>query len=55
VFNVFNFKSKVDYQEFGDNADGTINSRYALPIGYQTPRYVRLTFGVRFGEPARNN
>jgi hypothetical protein len=55
VFNVFNFKSKVDYQEFGDNADGTINSRYALPTGYQTPRYVRLTFGIRLGEPARND
>jgi hypothetical protein len=49
VFNVFNFKSKLDYQEFGDLADGSINARYGQPIGYQTPRYVRFTLGLRFG------
>ena len=54
AFNIFNFKSKLDYQEFGDNADGSINQRYGLPIGYQTPRYLRFTIGLRFGEPQRN-
>jgi hypothetical protein len=49
VFNVFNFKSKVDYNEFGDNPDGTINAQYRQPIGYQAPRSVRFTFGLRFG------
>lgn len=54
VFNVFNFKSKLDYQEFGDNADGSINTRFGEPLGYQTPRYVRFTVGLRFGENAVN-
>lgn len=54
VFNVFNFKSKLDYNEFGDNADGSINAQYAQVLGYQTPRYVRFTFGIRLGEKARD-
>ncbi|SOB81048.1 Carboxypeptidase regulatory-like domain-containing protein [Sphingomonas guangdongensis] len=49
VFNVFNFKSKIDYNEFGENADGEINSRFGQPIGYQAPRAVRFTLGLRFG------
>jgi hypothetical protein len=49
VFNVFNFKSKTDYQEFGDNVDGSLNANYGLPIGYQPPRSVRFTLGLRFG------
>lgn len=54
VFNVFNFKSKLDYNELGENADGSLNARYGQVTGYQNPRYVRFTFGLRFGEPARN-
>lgn len=54
VFNIFNFKSKIDYNEFGENADGTVNVNYGKPISYQTPRYVRLTLGLRFGETARD-
>ncbi|URW75355.1 TonB-dependent receptor [Sphingomonas donggukensis] len=53
VFNVFNFKSKLDYNEFGENADGTLNTRYAQPLSYQPPRFVRFTLGLRFGEAAR--
>ncbi|WP_176499003.1 TonB-dependent receptor [Sphingomonas sp. HMP9] len=53
VFNVFNFKSKLDYNEFGNNAGGSLNERYAQVTGYQAPRSVRLTLGLRFGEPAR--
>lgn len=51
VFNVFNFDSAVDFNEYGDadgplNIDGTVplNPNYSLPTSYQTPRYVR--FGV---------
>lgn len=50
VFNVFNFKSKTDYNEFGDNADGTINQRFGQPLAYQQPRFVRFTLGIRLGE-----
>ena len=54
VFNIFNFKSKLDYNEFGENPDGSLNNNYGLPLGYQTPRYVRFTIGLRFGETPRN-
>ncbi|MEZ0495340.1 TonB-dependent receptor domain-containing protein [Sphingomonas sp. IW22] len=50
VFNVFNWKSKVDYQEFGELSDASLNERYGEVLGYQAPRSVRLTFGVRLGE-----
>ncbi|MBN2970773.1 TonB-dependent receptor [Roseomonas aeriglobus] len=53
VFNAFNFKSKLDYNEFGENADGSINPRYSQPLSYQPPRYVRFTLGLRFGEGAK--
>jgi hypothetical protein len=49
VFNLFNFKSKVDYNEFGENASGEIDPTFQLPTGYQPPRSVRFTFGLRFG------
>ena len=54
IFNVFNFKSKLDFNEFGENGDGTLNSVYGRPLGYQAPRFVRFTLGIRFGEPARD-
>nr|WP_286207749.1 TonB-dependent receptor [Hephaestia sp. MAHUQ-44] len=54
VFNLFNFQSKLDYNEFGENADGTVNANYGDPISYQTPRYVRFTIGVRLGGKARD-
>ena len=53
IFNVFNFKSKLDYNEFGNLAGGALNTQYAKVLGYQAPRSVRLTLGLRFGEPAR--
>jgi len=53
VFNVLNWKSKVDYNEFGENADGTLNSQYRNVTGYQAPRSVRISFGIRLGEPRR--
>lgn len=54
VFNVFNFKGKLDYNEFGENTDGSLNGNYGKPLGYQTPRYVRVTLGLRFGETAKD-
>jgi hypothetical protein len=53
VFNILNWKSKVDYNEFGENADGTLNSQYRNVTGYQAPRSVRISFGIRLGEPRR--
>lgn len=49
VFNVFNFKSKLDYVETGDrdNAD-VINPDYGKVSVYQTPRYVRLGASLNF-------
>ena len=47
VFNVFNFSSELDYNEFGDNDNRTQSNRnYGRVTGYQTPRFVRL--GVNF-------
>ncbi len=54
VFNAFNFKSKLDFDEFGELGDGSLNQQYAQVLGYQAPRSVRLTLGIRFGEPSRD-
>ncbi|OYW50293.1 MAG: hypothetical protein B7Y36_05515 [Novosphingobium sp. 28-62-57] len=49
VFNVFNFKSALDFQELGDRNDASIREWfYRQPIGYQTPRYVRLGVSANF-------
>ena len=49
VFNVFNFKSKLDFQELGDRNDASIREWfYGQPIGYQTPRYVRFGVSANF-------
>ncbi len=53
VFNVFNWKSKLDFNENGENNGRTLNNSYGLVTGYQAPRSVRLTFGVRLGENKR--
>jgi hypothetical protein len=51
VFNVFNWKSKVDFVEFGESDfEYTPRSDYGLVTGYQAPRSVRFTFAMRFGE-----
>lgn len=49
VFNVFNWKSKTDFVEFGENDDGSLRQDYRLPTGYQAPRSVRFTWAMRFG------
>lgn len=52
VRNVFNFQSKLDFDEYGDNDGGTANDKYQEVLGYQSPRSVRFTFGIRLGEPS---
>jgi outer membrane receptor protein involved in Fe transport len=49
VFNVFNSKAKLDYNELGDLDNATvINPDYRKVTGYQTPRYVRLSASFAF-------
>ena len=52
VFNVFNFKSKLDRQEFGDRANFVYepNPNFGRTTGYQAPRSVRLQLAFRFGQ-----
>ncbi len=52
VFNVLNFQSKLDYNEYGNNNGGSTNVNYKKVTGYQAPRSVRFTFGIRLGEPS---
>lgn len=49
VFNLFNWKQKLDYVEFGEDDSGALRSDYKLVTGYQAPRSVRLTYALRFG------
>ena len=49
VFNVFDFQSEQDFNEFGDRtgpADPDPN--YGRVTGYQAPRSVRLSVAYRF-------
>jgi outer membrane receptor protein involved in Fe transport len=49
IFNVFNFKSKLDFNEFGDLDDvDTINPNYRQVTSYQTPRFIRFGLSARF-------
>lgn len=49
VFNVFNFQSKLDFNEFGDLDDiATINPNYRKVTSYQTPRYFRFGVSANF-------
>jgi hypothetical protein len=50
VFNLLGLAARTDYQEYGENRDGTLDRHYGLPLEYQPPRAVRLTLGVRLGE-----
>lgn len=49
IFNVFNWKSKLDFYEFGDVSFGGPHYDYGKVRGYQAPRSIRFTLGVRFG------
>lgn len=49
VFNAFNFRSKLDFNEFGDEDDiATINYNYRKVTSYQTPRVVRFSINAKF-------
>jgi hypothetical protein len=49
VFNVFNFKSKLDFNELGDNDDAAVlNDNYRAVTGYQVPRYFRFGVSANF-------
>ena len=49
IFNVFNWKSKLDFNEFGDIDVGGINPDYGKVRGFQSPRSVRFTLALRYG------
>lgn len=49
IFNVFNFKSKLDFNEFGDLDDPAVaNPYYRRVQTYQTPRYIRFGISGKF-------
>jgi hypothetical protein len=48
IFNLLNDKAVFDLQEVGTTDAGAPSPNYGLPLAYQTPRYVRLQFGVNF-------
>lgn len=53
IFNVFDFQSQQDFNEFGEFSDnfpgpGTADPRYGQVTGYQTPRSVRFSVAYRF-------
>lgn len=48
VFNVLNSQAELDFQEFGDLADGSVNPNYRRVTGYQSPRSVRFSLAYRF-------
>jgi len=48
VFNVFNEKNALDFEERGTVTNGRPRSDYGLPTIYQTPRYFRFQLGVNF-------
>ena len=50
MFNLFNWKQKLDFNEFGDISFGGPSPDYRKVTGYQSPRFVRFTLGMRFGE-----
>jgi hypothetical protein len=48
VFNLFNQKAKVDYDENGTDDSGTASATYRLPTGYQSPRSARFVARLGF-------
>jgi hypothetical protein len=48
VFNVLNFGSSQDFQEFGDLASGDPNPNFGKVTAYQAPRSVRFSIAYRF-------
>tara|TARA_R110000868_G_scaffold101630_5_gene279746 strand:+ start:22409 stop:25429 length:3021 start_codon:yes stop_codon:yes gene_type:complete len=48
VFNLFNSRAAVDFNESGDTGAGTPNPNYQSPTRYQAPRSVRIGFDWEF-------
>jgi Carboxypeptidase regulatory-like domain/TonB-dependent Receptor Plug Domain len=48
VFNVFNEKSALDFEERGTLGSGAPRNTYQQPTRYQAPRAIRLQLGLRF-------
>ncbi|MXP26415.1 TonB-dependent receptor plug domain-containing protein [Altererythrobacter indicus] len=48
VFNIFNSKAKLDFEERGTLSNFQPRSSYGVATGYQTPRYVRFQFQMGF-------
>ncbi|GGD56517.1 TonB-dependent receptor [Croceicoccus mobilis] len=48
VFNVFNSKAELDFEERGTLSNYQPRNTYGLTTGYQTPRYVRVQLQVGF-------
>lgn len=57
VFNVFNWKQELDFNEFGDagNFIYSPSPNYRKVLGYQSPRSVRFTLSMRFGGSRQRN
>ncbi|CAN5364758.1 TonB-dependent receptor [soil metagenome] len=48
VFNVFNSKSALDFDEFGEDDGGNVNPNYRSPLVFQAPRSARVQLRVGF-------
>jgi hypothetical protein len=48
IFNVFNTKSRLDFEERGTLTAGNPRADYGQPLIYQTPRYFRFQLGFDF-------
>lgn len=48
VFNVFNTRAGLDYEERGTLGNGQPRSSFRLANAFQRPRYVRIQLGVEF-------
>ncbi|MFN4092592.1 MAG: carboxypeptidase regulatory-like domain-containing protein [Brevundimonas sp.] len=48
IFNVFDFQSEQDFNEFGDLAAGVPDPNYGRVQAYQAPRNVRFSIAYRF-------
>lgn len=57
VFNLLNWKQKLDFNEFGDagNFIYSPSANYQKVTGYQSPRSVRFTLAMRFGGRDRDS
>lgn len=48
VFNVFNSKSALDFDEFGEDDGANVNPNYRQPLVFQAPRAARIQLRIGF-------